>query len=309
MGVVQLAHVELLCPKLEESHRFFTDVLGLHERLQHGGEVFLRGWGDWFHHTISLKEGATPGIGHTAWQVAEEQDLDHLGERLRAAGVETWWVEDEPGQGPGLRFHDPAGHVHELVYELERTPGDAVESRLHNQPLRIRGRGIEPRRLDHVNLLAPDVGAISGFLQDALGFHLREKVSNPTGESGHWLSVTGQVHDIASMWDPEGFGRLHHVAFWLDSRELVMRAADLLVENDAHIEAGPGKHGITQAFFLYFFEPSGNRLELFSNGYYIFDPHWQPIVWGTPDKDRVEIALTGFKVRDFVAGSARPVEV
>src|SRR5262245_31556885 len=162
MGVVQLAHIELLCPKLDESHAFFTDVLGLHERLEQDGKVFLRGWGDWFHHTIALTDAETAGIGHIAWQVAEPGDLDSLRRRLEENGVETWAAEPGPGQGPGVRFRDPAGHVHELVYELERTPSAHVESRLHNQPLRMRGRGIEPRRLDHINVLAPDVGAISG---------------------------------------------------------------------------------------------------------------------------------------------------
>jgi len=46
------------------------------------------------------------------------------------------------------------------------------------------------------------------------------------------------------------------------------------------IEAGPAKHGTTQAMFLYVFEPGGNRVELWGDaGYLIFDPNWQTIVW------------------------------
>jgi catechol 2,3-dioxygenase len=150
---------------------------------------------------------------------------------------------------------------------------------------------------------------MSTFLQHALGLLVREAVQAPTGEeAGHWLSITSNVHDIAVMRDASATGgRLHHLAFWLDTRERVMRGADLLVESDARIEAGPGKHGVTQAFFLYFFEPSGNRIEVFSSGYQIFEPGWEPILWTTEDKDRVEIAMTGFRIRDYVAEMARPV--
>ena len=45
------------------------------------------------------------------------------------------------------------------------------------------------------------------------------------------------------------------------------------------IETGPHKHNIGQTFFLYCFEPGGNRFEIGAGGYLIFDPDWKPIVW------------------------------
>ena len=66
---------------------------------------------------------------------------------------------------------------------------------------------------------------------------------------GSWLSVTPLPHDIAYVRDfTDSHGRLHHIACWLDSREEVLRAADLLTKHDIFIEAGPAKHNISQAF-------------------------------------------------------------
>ena len=74
-------------------------------------------------------------------------------------------------------------------------------------------------------------------------------------------------------------GRFHHLTYFMDSREDVLRAADILVESGTVIETGPHKHNIGQTFFLYFYEPGGNRCEIASGGYLIFDPDWKPVVW------------------------------
>jgi catechol 2,3-dioxygenase len=66
----------------------------------------------------------------------------------------------------------------------------------------------------------------------------------------------------------------------------VLRAADVLLENDVFIETGPSKHAITQAFFLYGYEPGGNRFEIFTGGYLIFAPDWEPIVWTQAERAR-----------------------
>ncbi len=130
------------------------------------------------------------------------------------------------------------------------------------------------------------------WLQETLDFNLREHLyvdEEEATEAGAWLSVTSQVHDVALMQDATGQnGRLHHICYYLDNREDVLRAADILSDEGIKIEAGPGKHGITQAFFMYLLEPGGNRVELFSGGYEIFAPDCQPIKW---TKDEIERSI------------------
>src|SRR6185437_15157642 len=76
-----------------------------------------------------------------------------------------------------------------------------------------------------------------------------------------------------------GAGRLHHLAFWVDSREDVLRAADLMNDARVPIEAGPSRHIPIQGFYLYTREPGGNRVEICSGGYLGFDPDDNPVIW------------------------------
>jgi catechol 2,3-dioxygenase len=100
-------------------------------------------------------------------------------------------------------------------------------------------------------------------------------------ESNAWISVTPLVHDIAISLDgiASARARLHHVGFAVDNREDVLRAADICVDHEVFIESGPSKHKISQQFFLYVYEPGGNRIEIVAGGYLIFAPDWEPITW------------------------------
>jgi catechol 2,3-dioxygenase len=71
----------------------------------------------------------------------------------------------------------------------------------------------------------------------------------------------------------------------VDSRDDVLRAADLALEQGIHIETGPHKHTIQQSFFLYVWEPAGNRIELDNPGArLVFAPDWQPIDWSAQER-------------------------
>jgi catechol 2,3-dioxygenase len=59
----------------------------------------------------------------------------------------------------------------------------------------------------------------------------------------------------------------------------VIRAADVVIESGTPIEYGPGKHGHGENTYLYFREPGGHRIELFSGGYRNYQPDWEPARW------------------------------
>jgi catechol 2,3-dioxygenase len=279
--VHNLHHVELLTPRIEESLDFFTRVLGLHETGREGQSVYLRTAGEFAHHSTVLTESDRPGLGHMGWQVAEAEHLEGWSRRLREANVEHALVAggNERAHGDTLRVTTPFGHVMELFYEFERLESP-TPSKLLSQPTRYPAPGIGVRRLDHLNITVPDVDVARDWYVDTLGFKLREAARTPDGDIGVWLSVTSQVHDIAIMRDGLGKeGRLHHIAYNLDTPEGILRATDILLDEGVTIDTGPGKHGLTQAFFVYLFEPGGNRIELFSGGYVILGPDWQPIIW------------------------------
>ncbi len=49
------------------------------------------------------------------------------------------------------------------------------------------------------------------------------------------------------------------------------------------IERGPGRHGVSNAFFVYLRDPDGHRIELYSCDYYTGDPDHVPLRWSVND--------------------------
>ncbi len=291
-GVAQLAHVELISPKPEETFWFFHELLGMEETTRSGNSVYLRGYEDWYHHTLKVTEGPHAALGHIAWRVASEADLEAIARRLDQAGYGRGWVDGDLGHGRAYRFVTPEGHPMELLWEVEYyKPPEAMRTALRNRPQKRPLRGIPVRRIDHVNLMVQEVPPVRDFLVEHLGFRLREEKIGQEGQVvGAWLSVSPLVHEVAVMRDATGTrGRFHHVAYWYGYPQHLMDVADVLVEYNVRIEAGPGKHGTTQAYFMYVFEPGGVRVELFGDtGYLIFDPTWKTVVWDVSNESDLE---------------------
>ncbi len=282
--VAQLAHLELLTPKPDQTLRFFTDLLGLQETEREGQSVYLRAYEDFYHHTLKVTEAPKPGLGHVAWRTTSPQALQRRVAAIESSGLGLGWSEGDRGHGPAYRFTTPAGHPMELLWEVAYYQAPVEQqSPLLNRPQKRPLRGVPVRRLDHLNLLAADVTPTRAFMQEQLGFRLREHILFEGGavEVGAWLSVSALQHEIALIRDQSGArGRLHHICYWYGIPQHVSDAAEIMRESGITIEAGPGKHGIAQALFLYVLEPGGNRVELFGDsGYLIFDPAWKPVTW------------------------------
>jgi catechol 2,3-dioxygenase len=273
----QLAHVEVLTPSPDESLRFYTDVLGLEVSGRAGQSVFLRGWGEHFHHSLQLTEGEAPGLGHIAWRA---QGLDQL--EAAVARVDGDWSDGSPGQGATYTYRGPGGHVHELFWEVERyTPPPGMEAPFPNRPQRYVPRGVAARQLDHVTIATADPGADAEWYREMLGHRFMEYTVIP--DRPDWVvfamtTVCERAHDMGLVWDPSPVpGRINHLAYWVDSREELLRAADVLLNADVAIEFGPGKHGMGEQDYLYFREPGGMRIELNSGGYRNYEPDWETV--------------------------------
>jgi catechol 2,3-dioxygenase len=280
--VARIGHAELLTSKPDESLRFFVDVLGMEEEAREGQSVYLRGWGDYLRYSLKLTEAPHAGLGHVALRAWSPAALERRVAAIEETGLGQGWIDGDVGHGPAYRFTDPDEHVFELYYEAERYAApEHLRPSWKNQPQRYVGRGAAVKRLDHVNFLAADVRASREFVQDVLGYRLYELIELEDGtEAGAWLSLSIAAHELIYVADAYGAtGRLHHLAFWVDTREECLRAADLFVDNDVYIEAAPSKHGIAQGFFLYGFEPGGNRIEVTTGGYFVFDPDPVATVW------------------------------
>ena len=281
--VAHLGHVELLTDKPEASLTFFVDVLGLTESGREGNSVYLRAFDDYELHTLKLTASHTTGMAHCGYRCTSPQALTRRVAAIERLGLGIGWHDGDLGHGPAYRFRDPDQHVFEIYYETNRyEPPPAERPALKNQAQRTHGRGVCPRRLDHLNLLAIDVAAIRDFFPKALGSRITEQIVLDSGEVGAcWFTVNNKSYDIAYTRDLTGTrGRFHHLTYAVDQREHILEAADIFLENGVHIETGPHKHAIQQTFFLYVYEPAGNRIEIANAGArLILAPDWQTVTW------------------------------
>lgn len=314
--IAKLGHVALVSEDLEKSLWFFRDTIGLEETEVVDGVHYLRAWGDFEHHTLSIKAGETSYIDHIGWRTKRREDVATFAKLLEDAGTEVRWIKagEEVAQGEAIRFELPSGHRFELYYDMEKTPADeSRKSVLKNQVYKSWAKGVSPRRIDHVNLqTSHDNAEIVKYLQEALGFKLREYFVNPNDiQVASWLSVTNLVHDVAIMSTPRSQqpNEMHHIAYWLDNSQDLLRAADILSEAEIQF-VGPGKHGISQAMYIYVKDPgSGLRLEIFTNGYLIFEPDWEPVKWTYEEYLKNGSAYWGDRRRDDVDREAQVKEL
>lgn len=203
--------------------------------------------------------------------------------------------------------HDPDGHLLKIYYETEWYEAPpALRPALKNQAQRFPARGVNVRRLDHFNCLAADIRANREFFERHLGFRLTEQI---VLDDGMWLTCTNKSYDFAYTREAHGVhGRFHHVTFAPDSREKILRAADVFLENSVFIKTGPHKHAGQQTFFLYVFEPGGNRVELANAGArLVLAPDWKPIPWTEAERQKGQAwgLQTIFRGRGGLSGPRR----
>ena len=286
--VAHLGHVEVFTDKFEQSLDFYTRVYGLTESGRDDNSVYLRAFDDYEFHTLKLTRHHTTGVGHVGYRVTSPAALQRRVAAIEAAGYGIGWVDGDLGHGSAYRFADPFGHTFEIYWDTVKYVAPSGErAALKNIHQRYHGRGACPRRLDHLNLLAEDVGRFRDFMQTCLGSRVTEMIQLDNGRiGGCWFTVNNKSYDLACTEEHgRGNGRLHHVTYAVDQREDILRAADIFLENGVHIEQGPHKHAIQGTFFLYVWEPAGNRMELANAGArLILQPDWQTVVWTEADR-------------------------
>lgn len=283
--ILRLQHVEVRTPDLELSAAYYTEVLGLLETAREDGRIFLKCWDEQEHHSVVLRQAPGYGLDHMAFKVAEAADLDHYSGRLTAAGLTVKRYaprELGPGWGEAIRFESPSGHLVELVHGMQKV-GNMLP--MTNPPPRPQNLvGIAPPRLDHVFITAEDVDETTRFFRELLDFRLTEQVvANDGHQLATWLERSHSPHDLAMITGPNG--GLHHFAFWLDDWNAVREAADTLAYYGVDIDVAPTRHGVTRGYTTYFFDPVGNRNELFTGGYWV-DPDFEPVTWTEEEMGR-----------------------
>ena len=281
-NIIRMSHVELGVTNLERARHFYVDTLGLVETEQVGHSLYLRGLEERNHHSFVLTEMDEPVALRLGFKVAAEQDLDLIAQRQTELGLPTTWAE-QYAQGRTLQTRDPLGTPLEFYYEMRQ-----VERRLQKYG---DYRGSHPMRIDHFNCFTPNVQASHDYYANELGFRTTEYTEtdddrDPPALWAVWMHRKGNVHDMALT---NGRGpRLHHTAIWAPTALHIIHLCDLMSTTGylANLERGPGRHGISNAFFLYVRDPDGHRIEIYTSDYMTVDPDFEPIRWGLRDAQR-----------------------
>ena len=291
-GILRLSHAEIRVPDLELAVAYYSEVVGLVVTSQTADRVYLKAWDEHDHHSLILAAEPTYGLNSLSFKVADVIELDRLAARVADAGLPIRRFgpgEVAEGSGYVARFVAPSGHTIDLEHGMVQV-GNGLPL-INPPPAPADLVGMHPPRLDHIFLLCEDVDGITGFFQDVLEFRLTEQIM---ADDGHQLTTflerTHSPHDIAFLTGPNG--GFHHVAYWVDEWTDLRSAADTCAYHGVEIDAGPTRHGATRGCGLYFFDPAGNRNEVYTGGYW-FDPDDEPTTWTEAEMGRAIFTYQG----------------
>jgi len=252
---------------MQASIEFYTKRIGFFQ-VGEGpdGRVYLKSQDEFDHHSLVLRRADESGLDVMCFKVKNDSDLDMFEKKVTEAGLKVDHVPagEQPGLGRRIGFTVASGHRIELLAQSDMSdPHPGIDNPMVwvHEP-----RGMKARRLDHALLAGPDIAATADFFCKVLGFEIAERLDTPDGALAIWLSCGMKAHDVALLLHEEP-NKIHHMAFELENWQHIGEAADIMTHYDISIDIGPTRHGITRGQTIYFFDPSGNRCEIFTGGY------------------------------------------
>lgn len=268
-GVLRLGEAQIRVMNMAEAKRHYGDHMGLHEMMTDGnGLVYFKAWDEKDHHSIVLREADTAGLDHFAFKVFDDATLSELSAKIEAFGLAVSEVAAGvyPKSGRRLKFRLPTGHEMHLYAEKEQVGNTLGTLNPGTVPDEGVIRGFRIYGLDHLFLMGPDMIDNVRLFTEVFEFDLAEELVDPEGNQIlTFLSCSTRAHDIAFGVHPES-GRFHHASFRVNSTQDHVWASDLMGKYGIPVEQND-RHGITGVKTVYFFDPSGNRNEIFCDGH------------------------------------------
>jgi catechol 2,3-dioxygenase len=299
--MTRASHVTLSVTDLAASRDFYRDVIGLVVTEESPDTVYFRGLEEAAHHSLTLVNTDGEALAQrVGFRVRTDDDIDR---------AEHWFAtHDVPHrrvavdhQGPTLQFEDAVGTHMELTSSM-----DVVERKMQTFH---EFRSGAPQRLDHFQVVTYDVQAATEFYAQ-LGMRTSEYTAKDGTDElwGTWMEVKGNTHDLVFT---NGRGpRLHHFAYTVPDASSLIHAADVAGDLGfgQEIDRGPGRHGISNALFVYLRDPDQHRIELFTTHYQFIDLEAEPIRWDVSNPQRAQLWGMPASARWFFEASPFPDE-
>ncbi len=278
--ILRCAYMEIIVTDLAASREFYVDILGLVVTEEDDSAIYLRSFEEFIHHNLVLRQGPIAAVAAFSYRVRTPEDVDIAEAYYRELGcrVERRSHGFVNGIGDSVRVEDPLGFPYEFFYQV-----DHVERMSWHYELMGAGALV---RLDHFNQVTPDVPRARAYMED-LGFRVTEDIKDEDGVTyAAWMRRKDTVHDTA-LTGGDG-PRMHHIAFSTHEKHNILYICDKLgaLRKSDLIERGPGRHGVSNAFYLYLRDPDGHRVEIYTQDYYTGDPDNPVVTWDVHDNQR-----------------------
>ncbi len=299
-----IAYLRLRVPDLRRMKTFLTDF-GLHveEGVTREGAPALYSSGtdgEPYAHIAEQGEGRFLGVG---FLMESKEDLRALASLDGASGVHRIQA---PGGGLRVRFTDPNGLVVDGIHGWSASSARSVEERLPintgthrarlRQPVRLRRRASQVKRLGHCVLFVKDLGESERWYKERFGLLTSDEIyaGEETNTLGAFLRCNrGEVpvdHHSLFLLKAEAPG-LQHAAFEVQDWDDLMLGHDHLADQGYQHQWGIGKHILGSQVFDYWHDPFGHVMEHFTDGD-LFDSSHPPsrasvqsvmgVQWGAP---------------------------
>lgn len=300
-GTLRPGLVQLRVLDLDKTLDFYVNILGLDEvGRTEDGRVMLKGYDEFDHHSVTLRLADKAGLDQVAFKVKDAATLEEMKEKTEAFGYAVEEIPantDQPGFGKRYRFKICTGHIFEIYSEVElaaKTPQIKNPDIWTTPP-----RGMRAQRMDHFLLYGPNIKEAERFCKEVFGMFVPEVCNTEDGNRlAAWITSSNKPHDLAFVEYPEP-GKIHHLGFYLQDWLDVGNAADWIAINHLKLDIGPTRHAITRGHTIYFWEPSGNRIEVYAGGYTAYPDNPQR-VWDASELGRGLFYYSGEMVPSFL---------
>ena len=280
--ILRLGFSELNVTNLAASKKFYVDALGFIVVKETADRLFLKGIEEFDAYSLILTENKEAQVVNFGLRVSSPQYLQELKVWHDEQNISNEWVEEGIYEEVGacLKVKEPNGHNVVFYHEFEQVNVRNADGKMNALPMRHTHvfNGVPPLKIDHMNIRVESVDEALKYWKDGLNFSISEFIQNGDEKFAAWTRRSVFTHDVALV--KANRPGLHHVAYLVDGVLGVVRTADVLADAGYrdNIEYGPGRHGVSNAFFLYITDPDGHRIEIYANDY-ARDLDREPIGW------------------------------
>jgi catechol 2,3-dioxygenase-like lactoylglutathione lyase family enzyme len=274
--VEDIAYVRFSAPDLTVMKTFLEDFGLVEAEAVADGALYMRGAGE--APCIHVCEAGPPAFLGVALRAGSLGDLQKLAESENTPVRNL----DGPGGGKVVRLVDPDGFPVEVVAGQSPAAPRALpvasgwnceaETVRQGAPKRLVPGPSRVLRLGHVVLLVADVDASWTWWQDRFGLIASDDVRGPDGGRAAIFArcdqgskpVDHHTLNLASV--PGKSPQFHHAAFEVADFDSLMTGHDHLVRHGYRHSWGVGRHILGSQVFDYWLDPSGHRIEHWTDG-------------------------------------------